>query len=558
MQGIRNILFFMFLCAMAAPVMGQDADETTANAQNNDPRENIAFADMEAVVPGTVPVTLFPAADQDEIALQMDEEGYVFTSLGDTDNDFSLYVEIYDPLGRMMGVNAARIDFPGRVRLVVRDRWNNFSSPDPFPLVIETKPEVDLNEPNDQPEQAFPLTLDAWNDVVLLPVGDVDYFSFDVPAKGTIVTDIRDAPFAIAVAIRPADTPDFSDGWTAAVEPGKYFLKIQERWGSAASETPFPVRLRFVPDPPSTPTELSLSLPAQVWLARSDLSQKFTLKVPQFGLYTIRLDGPVPNDAKIFVTPADDTDTDAKPQNDGTKRFEKYLAKGVYEIDVRSGSEGAKAPFYLIAEAEVSTDASEPNDTPQNALALKTGEETPVTLYPYTDSDWISLKAKGRGNFYLRVQDLNRDDGITGGMIEVFFLDQDGKRKPLSVRPGTGYDIFGPVPVDKKDIKIELKNRGYTRWIPLMVTPVFTAEGEKADSTITLIGVELNENQARNMKALAMNAGVDFVLAESASDLDQRLKEATAGKRKFPWWLLVLLVLIGTGYYFWRRKQARA
>ncbi len=190
-----------------------------------EPDEDAASA--RAIAPGTEAAgTLFPAGDIDHYRLEVPPGPTVLeVGLSALPAHMAPTLALIDPDGRehrrldVRPGSPVRLEEPlpraGVWTLAVMDGghgfgeqgyghlWRNQFTATPYRLRADLRPVPDRTEPNDSPESARDLPLDAPAEAVLFPAGDQDHYRIRIPepARGRLRIDVEQVPEAVSPAL---------------------------------------------------------------------------------------------------------------------------------------------------------------------------------------------------------------------------------------------------------------------------------------------------------------------------------------------------------------------
>ncbi|RMH43510.1 MAG: hypothetical protein D6689_04880, partial [Deltaproteobacteria bacterium] len=220
------------------------------------------FADATPIEPGTIQGCVEASDDVDAYVLRVPAEpkaGTIYRVTVTTVEQADYTVEFH-------GFTADREELPARAYAKEGERgacwvhvapattlflkakgtlYSSSSGPTPYRIDIEAIPLEDPDEPNETPEQATPLALDAphkayFSRMANGPAHEVDTYRLEVPHKGTLRVRIADTPPGMWVTARlyNADREEveiFAQRNRGAVvkgetpvAPGSYTLRVYE------------------------------------------------------------------------------------------------------------------------------------------------------------------------------------------------------------------------------------------------------------------------------------------------------------------------------------------
>lgn len=283
---------------------------------------------------------------------------------------------------------------------------------------------------NDTYGGAQPLPLAAAVDATILPRGDADWYSVEVPSAGELAVDAATAPPQLDVYARVwnADHAVVADwqgakgaggalsGRYAIPAPGRYWIEVTDGNNDAESTEPFRIGVDFIPasDPfePDNTSGVASPLPfgsevKPVIYPRGD-ADWYKVWVPEPGLLSVGATG-VPPALGIAMRVWDLNgrvvrDWALPPRPGGDTLLEAELAEpGVYFIETVDGSNDAAAtePFRLAVNLKPVPDKLEPDNTFGQSAAVAPTSVNQVAIFPRTDADWLSLDVDHPGELTL-------------------------------------------------------------------------------------------------------------------------------------------------------------
>lgn len=197
-------------------------------------------------------IALFPYADKDCFRFNSELAGEFKAEFDQVPEGVNPTAAFYDGAGNKISSEGESVFLnEGQHALCIEDKIARFS-PAPFYFMVRYLGNFDLFEPNDSPEAAHAVPLDASLHIRLFPKDDKDYFTIEVKEDG----DLTVIYYALPESARPVMTITdksgnvVSDGKASAfVSAGTYLVKISDPAGSL--DRPFVVRFytRKNPDP---------------------------------------------------------------------------------------------------------------------------------------------------------------------------------------------------------------------------------------------------------------------------------------------------------------------
>lgn len=291
---------------------------------------------------------------------------------------------------------------------------------------------------NGRAEDAAPLTLGEVQTGYICPIGDIDWYSFDVPATDrvlnitlrmatpvspvelTYAVHKREGQGASAVAVaRPESTSigaelKFSD----CVDPGPYLIAVRDFHGNVQDprqsyqllvSTSVDTDTHEPNDSPDEAVALSDGVPVQGTIACRGDEDWFSIEVPQGRLLRVRLDS-APADYQPTVTvydgdsnlvfrqanlsgPVQATEIDRLVILPGAGRY--YLVV-TDESKVRTDT---SVPYTLTADLVEDIDPNEPNNSVADATPL-TANPVPCGAGWTTFENWGTIAAPGDNDWF--------------------------------------------------------------------------------------------------------------------------------------------------------------
>ena len=209
-------------------------------------------------------IALFPYADKDCFRLDTALAGEFKAGFEGVPEGVNPTAAFYDGAGNKISSESESVFLnEGRNALCVEDKIARFS-PEPFYFAVQYLGNLDLFEPNDSPEAARAVRLDASLHLRLFPKGDKDYFTIEVKEDGDLTVIFYLLPEGVRPVMTITDKPGnvVSDGTAPAfVRAGTYLVKISDPAGSL--DRPFVVRFytRKNPDPSEPNNSFDQAMP---------------------------------------------------------------------------------------------------------------------------------------------------------------------------------------------------------------------------------------------------------------------------------------------------------
>ncbi len=265
--------------------------------------------------------------DHDVFQVDLDDPALLRAAVGPA-NPIQTHLLVWNAQGQLMREqgtyenqdNALEFRVPaGRYFVEVREWGDNAAStPNTLTLLVSSEPATDAREPNDTQETARPIAEGETASGLVWPVGDADYFRFEVQRPGWIRVSEPGAPFQRhALLYNPAGLMLREVGayenqplsFDARIEPGLYAIAMREWGDNDCSLSPYRLRFAFIADdgiddpPPSKPQAVrALPLPG---LAGSTLNPEtdvdtFALSLPGPGTVRLQATSAIQTHLKIF------------------------------------------------------------------------------------------------------------------------------------------------------------------------------------------------------------------------------------------------------------------
>ena len=483
------------------------------------------------VRPGVHQVALFPRGERDVLKLTLEEPGYLRCTVKNPPRGLTLWCEITGPLGRLRGTNHARIDFDGETTIVVRDRWDKFSSPEPFDLEIARSPATDFLEPNDSPATATPAELGQWYYTALAPESDSDYFRVNVGKMGALLVEATDAPMDLRWTIHDLEGKDLPPGGPPfVVSEGNFLVRLRTQWGRKSSSEPFPIRIRWAEagdalEPnDETPAEIELGRDYLIRLPRGDLD-RLVAEAPGPGTVAFQALGTAPAGAAF-------QSGDGEKAITGMPLAVRAEKAGPVTVALVPKGESSVAPFLIRAVWAPNDDANEPNNSRETATPLAPGTPARFLAYPSHDVDWFIFEAKAAGYAVAMVQDSLYSKAEVQPKLELTLADSEGEEiAGLRGNETTDGLTFGPVGIPGPGryylcVRTDDRVSRQPLTLRLLLSGVPTAGSSAGGTDLYLIGVELREDVAGTMQIMANEAGGTYLNADKVAQLSEKLHEA--------------------------------
>ncbi|WP_136660186.1 hypothetical protein [Nitratireductor sp. XY-223] len=151
----------------------------------------------------------------------------------------------------------ADLKSPGQYVVEVRDGSSNARSHQPYGVVISFLPTADTAEPNDVHADATPLALGDKIQSNILPRGDWDHYSVNVPALGQLNVDFPVSPPELNMTFRvlnadgsqvwgwqgASSAGELFRGWADLSSAGTYIVEVRDGSSNARAIAPYEVKV---------------------------------------------------------------------------------------------------------------------------------------------------------------------------------------------------------------------------------------------------------------------------------------------------------------------------
>jgi len=220
-----------------------------------------------------VQANIFPRGDADFYSVEVPHQGELRVTTAGVPPELTIGIRVWNPNKEPIsdwymplakgGPTTAAIDLARAWRYVleVRDADGNARSLLPYTLKAEFTATADQGEPNDAIETATPAQLNQTIAANILPLGDRDFYGFDVPAPGQLnilITHVapeldidarvwNSAKQPITDWIAPLAKGGDTSGTVDLKEPGHYYLEVSDGASDARSTQPYLLYLSMGP-----------------------------------------------------------------------------------------------------------------------------------------------------------------------------------------------------------------------------------------------------------------------------------------------------------------------
>lgn len=492
-------------------------------------------------------VALAPAPDGSAVRfdLDMDAAGYVSISGA---GEQGQQATIFEGSGRQVGIGNARISNPNGAYAMLALGADS----GPVALQVTSYPELDLTEPNDDALLAWPTSIGQANSALLYPANDVDVFRILLPEDSRVKVRIEHSQSPVSIRfIDPETETVISEGAIADLSAGAHAIALSyqdaaftsfEPVGFSVVQMPMPV----APDSADLPL-LSVGRPTLVSGNQQNTSS-LSLIVEQTGLFKLSASN-VGDSATINI---EKPDGQIRPAN------WVHLAPGEYTVTLDSITP-SEAPAFVTASVRSASDPDEPNDFSGDANPLKIGESKDFLLEWQVPVDWFSITTNEDDAVFVSAESLSEPCGTLEAGINV--PGEINSYESLPRRGNLSNYTFGPLAVAAgQTVAVYLVCTDARVDSDFRVTLYSSQSNSANNSSVYLVGLELDDQIGGALGAAASVAGVDFLEADEAQTLDARLEEIARAETtaRFPLWILLPIALIVAGliWFFVRRRKS--
>ncbi|MBU1006064.1 MAG: PKD domain-containing protein [Candidatus Omnitrophica bacterium] len=211
---------------------------------------------------------IYDYGDEDYFTITIDEPSILNVSVKNVTQGFRPNLKIYNPDKRPVVSTAAlsgqEIEYsfeagePGIYYILLRDRYNTFSSQEEYSLKIEFTLGSDRYEPN--PDFTSAKEIDIRKTIIstIFPAGDEDYFVIDAEEKGLLYIDMLNVPEGLRPSLKIYDFSKklISQKGGASGEkinldaeisqPGKHYLTVKDWYSSFSSPDAYSFKAYFI------------------------------------------------------------------------------------------------------------------------------------------------------------------------------------------------------------------------------------------------------------------------------------------------------------------------
>lgn len=318
---MKRALFILLTAGALFTTLG------AAGAQPDDP-----FAET------TGRVALTPPENGEPVIVDITLPGPGYLAVEAETAETPVTAQIIDADGRTLGVDSARVSQTEGLttRLV--------AGPAGFPpaITLRFRPEMDYTEPNDRPELAWPVAVEAITQAVLFPAGDIDHFSFTLSEPASLSLEFLPEQAADYALIDPQTGEPIED--LSELTAGDYVLRLSAR-EAAEDFTPLTVEFRVLAGPPASALEAlagagALQIepfrPAPVPAGQDQVEAQ--VRIEDAGIYSVRLSNAGP-DAAVSIQPA---------AGGGALTWPAPLAPGAYTLTIENADARIDGPPVFV------------------------------------------------------------------------------------------------------------------------------------------------------------------------------------------------------------------
>lgn len=431
----------------------------------------------------------------------------------------------------------------GEYHLRVGHWGNSAQSDQAMALVVNQETAADPFEPNNSKEQARIIRSGEEVRGCIFPVGDVDFFRFEMSRPGQVRFTMRSHPIHRQVIIcdekgRPlADRvcdPSHPLELICQLAPGRYLVQVRQWGDSQASLTPYTLKIETVgdddvDDPPDQAGRLAAvrsiginQLVGSTIFPVGDID-KYSISVPTAGVLHARMIQPIHSLLRMRNAQGQVLSECVSDPGRGAEVAFHFDGPQTVFLETRQWGDSAcsVSPYILSAWWEPcdEQDAVGRNDTLESAWPLELGDWMRGTILPVRDVDVYRVEVDHPG--YLHVKG---SMPAIHSQVRIF----DGKKKLVAERVTDPRAINELVPAVLPGVYfIELRQWGDSA--ASSIPYAFQAWLERADP---LERVPLNNDSPRRLKL----GEAQPLVIEQVGDVDRFIVEtAAAGKTTLRW-----------------------
>jgi len=248
---------------------GSNKGETEESVSMQEVEPNNDFDSATDIASGaSIRGEIYDYGDEDFFKVSIDSACILSTSLKNVDKDFTPNIIIYNSQKRAIASTAAfsgqeiqyslEISDTGIYYVMLKDRYNGFSSHKEYNLDINLVQGVDEYEPNPDFKTAKAIDIRKTISPTIFPAGDEDYFKFNLEEKGILYVKMQDVPSGLRPSLKIYDSnaklisqKGGSDGEVVGLEgeiekAGTYYLLIRDWYSSFSSVDTYSFKTYFI------------------------------------------------------------------------------------------------------------------------------------------------------------------------------------------------------------------------------------------------------------------------------------------------------------------------
>ena len=478
--------------------------------------------------------------------------------------DSTTEIHLLFPDGSSKPPGKYRVPLPDGVRLEVTGGqvWDSGE------LKLSWVAELDDYEPNDEILTAMPIEQGIEIEAPLYPVGDVDYYSFELEYPSVVSLEMNKAPERIYYAFFDPDENRIRDNGPAELPAGKNTVAVwyANRRYEFVEPYSFRLRQRVLPNPElELPEPEPLTVGAKSVLRRGEVDTvERKLKVDKPGLYTLSYSNMGDRVGITWINEAGE-----ELMSHGA-----FLNKGDYTIRLTGVTEPPNRIRVLTLNRSDIEDAFEPNDFKSEAAILKSGMGQELWFEKASPVEFFKFMPDRTGILSLFNLPMAQH---CGAYTVSYYPDGTPESKAFMPASGTrGGTRFGPVAVTKGEpLLIEMVcnqfngDFGYTMDVEILDED-FLDEKTRTETPIYIVGFQLSEAASLGLATAAEETGVSFVRAGEGESLADEISDALEASRNIrgpiniPIRVILVLLVIAAGAGFaiypsvFRKKKSQA
>lgn len=268
---MKKMIFMLLVTSVLFAACGSSEEKSDKKSESKEPNDKIEEANT-VKLDDEFSMAIFPEGDVDWYKVEIPEQGYLLALTKDFPSDLDVQVRFaqYDEWGSKKEVFLTSFEETpatyhviekGNYYIMVGDRWGKNSTEEEFKIKFEFIEEFDEFEPNNKIEDAIALSLDSEYSAAIFPIGDVDWFMFEVTEPGYIYVKAKDVPDDIQLSATFATYDEYGSKKTniirkkeqvpvaaAVSELGQYYIELSTLWDNKESRELFTWNAEFVPE----------------------------------------------------------------------------------------------------------------------------------------------------------------------------------------------------------------------------------------------------------------------------------------------------------------------